>query len=193
MQSKARTHKVLSSTSKKAPSPAYNPVLVLSSSAMLVALGVALRFATLNISEFLRISFTFLPIVMAGALFGYQYGAAVGILADILGFFALPSGTYFPGFTLCALLEGLLAALFFYRKTASLWRVILYRLLVTALISIGLNTLWLTMLYGKGFWVLLPARALKSLLVCPVEIALVFSSLKVFQRLPFLSKRKNAE
>lgn len=49
-------------------------------------------------------------------------------------------------------------------------------------VNIGLNTLWLSMLYGQAFHVLLPARALKQLVMVPVETALFYAVVVVLQR-----------
>ena len=40
-------------------------------------------------------------------------------------------------------------------------------------INLLLNTLWLTILYGKAYTALLPARAVKELIGIPIAVALI--------------------
>lgn len=61
--------------------------------------------------ERFRIGFGGFPIIFAGILFGPWYGAVVGLLADIQGFFIHPSGPYLPHFTVTSGLTGLIPGL----------------------------------------------------------------------------------
>lgn len=68
---------------------------------------------------------------------------------------------------------------FYYKKKLTLWRVLLAKLIVILVVNVVLNTLWLDMLYGKGFLVLLPARAIKNLIMWPIDSIIFY----VFTRL----------
>ena len=59
------------------------------------------------------------------------------------------------------------------------------KLLVNVLVNIGLNTLWLHLLYGTPYLVLLPPRVLKNALLYPVEVALLYVVI------PFAAKNKD--
>ncbi len=62
------------------------PLRVLIISAMLAAVSIVLgKYLAFNIGELLRFSFENLPIIFAGAVFGPLVGAAVGIVADLIG------------------------------------------------------------------------------------------------------------
>ena len=65
----------------------------------MIALSVVLsKLVSINIS-FLRIGFGFLPIAVLAMLYG-PYVAAIGYgIADLLGAWLFPTGTFFPGFT----------------------------------------------------------------------------------------------
>lgn len=60
----------------------------------------------------LRISFGMIPIYMASFLFGPLMGGLVGMISDLIGFILNPmGGAYFPGFTLSAILIGVVPSL----------------------------------------------------------------------------------
>lgn len=51
------------------------------------------------------------------------------------------------------------------------------------IISLGLNTLWLSMLYKKGFLVLLPGRILAGLIVIPLHTTIIYTISKYFKHI----------
>ena len=170
----------------------YKPQ-VLTLMAILIALQVVARFLTLSIFPWLRISFTFLPIAAAAMLLGPLHGAVVGGLGDVVGFFAFPSGgSYFPGFTITNVAIGLIYGLLLHRaykefvfsKKAVWFRLMLCELLVTIACYLLLNTLWLSMLQGKAFIAIFPARLAKNIAQLPVNALLLMETGLLFKRLP---------
>ena len=130
--------------------------------AMLLALAVVLGFyATIQIGDFLRIGFAFIPNELTGMLFGPVAGGFMGAIADIAKYAVKPIGAFFPGFTISGLLAGLIYGVVLYKKPVSLKRIIVANTLVTVFVNLLLNTYWLTILYGNAFAVLLPARIIK--------------------------------
>jgi len=75
-------------------------------------LGVMLPIAGIN---GLKVTFSFLPIMLAGFVFSPGAGALVGGLTDILGYLIKfhAYGPYFPGFTLTMALSGALPVLIY--------------------------------------------------------------------------------
>ena len=57
------------------------------------------------------------------------------------------------------------------------------KFLVMLICNVILNTLCLSMLYGKGFFVLLPARALKNLIMWPVDSLVFYTVAKALERI----------
>lgn len=100
---------------------ANNRLRRITATAMLVAVGVVLA-EVLCISypsaanPTLRFSLGYLPIILAGLLFGPVYGAIAGIVQDLLGFFLFQSGVFHLGYTLNAMLYGLVPGLLFARE-----------------------------------------------------------------------------
>ncbi len=112
--------------------------------AMLVALNVVmaelLKFPI--IPKVLELSFGFVPIAVAGMLFGAVPAMIVAVIADILGALIFSSGDFFFGYTLTALLTGLFYGLLLYKKDAKWGRAAIAQALVSLICFAGLNTLW---------------------------------------------------
>lgn len=85
-----------------------------------------------------------------------------------------PTGAFFPGFTLNAMLGGVLYGTILYRKPLTFRRALWADLVVALICNIFLNTLWLSMMSGKAMMVLLPMRVLKNLIKWPVDAALFY-------------------
>ena len=111
-----------------------------------------------------------------------------GIICDNIKYFLNPSGPYMPLFGLNEFLTGFIYGLFFYKKELTIKRVIAARLTVVLLINMLLTPLWLHMLYGNAFIVLVQARILKNILLFPIDVFLLYTVLKATKRaIPVLS------
>lgn len=153
--------------------------------AMLIALHVVLsRYLSINLTDFMRISFGFLPVALCGMLMGPIPAMITGGIADIIGYTLFPTGPYHFGFTLTAMLSGLIYGVVFNRKDVKLLHIILAKLLIDVLLNIGLNTLWIHQLYGKAIVALLPSRAYKNLFQFPVDVILLFSTIVLVKKIP---------
>ena len=139
----------------------------------MTALSIVLsKLVSINIS-FLRIGFGFLPIAVLGILYGPVIAAIGYGLADLIGAWLLPTGAFFPGFTVSAVLTGLIYGWILYRKEVSFPRALAASALVCLAINLLLNTYWLTFIIGKGFTVLLASRAVKELVAIPVMAVII--------------------
>lgn len=90
-------------------------------SLVLAALLIALHtvFAcvlSIQVTESVRISVSFLVNVAAGCLLGPVMGFVCGGIGDLVQFFVRPTGPFFPGWTFNAALAGLIYGTFFYKK-----------------------------------------------------------------------------
>lgn len=155
----------------------------LSVMAMMLALAVVLGFyATVQVGDFLKIGFAFIPNELTGMLFGPAAGGLLAALADIAKYLVKPVGAFFPGFTVSALLGGVIYGVVLYKRPLSLKRVIVANTLVTVFVNLLLNTYWLTVLYGSAFGALLPARILKEAILLPIDILLYYAIARVLGR-----------
>ena len=147
--------------------------------AMLLAVSVVLSFFTIQVSESLRLGLGYLVTATMGMLFGpVTAGIAAGV-GDIVKYLIKPSGAFFPGFTITAILGGVLYGMVFYHSRVTLVRAIVAKTLTNLLLNILLNTFWLSIMMGKGFWALVPSRVIKNIALLPVEILLLYSVLRI--------------
>ncbi|MCI8622244.1 MAG: folate family ECF transporter S component [Provencibacterium sp.] len=143
----------------------------LTTTALLVALGVILGFFTIAPNEMLKIGLGFVATSVMGFLFG-PIPALLGASAvDIISYLIRPTGPYFFGFTLDKALSGIIYGLLLYRKPIRLWRAFAAKGLVSLIVNCMLATYWLSILYGKSISVLLPARVIKNAIALPFEAA----------------------
>lgn len=140
--------------------------------AVLVAMNIILsRFLSIAAWN-LKIGFAFLPVVVAAIYMGPWQAAIVGALGDFLGATLFPIGAYFPGFTLTALLTGLVYGYFLHKKQD--WKRILAAVLITEIAgSLLLNTLWISVLYGSPFGPLLLTRIFQVAVMGIVESVVI--------------------
>ena len=152
----------------------------------MIALSVVLsKLISINIS-FLRIGFGFLPIAVLAIMYGPVIAAIGYGAADLLGAWLLPTGTFFPGFTVSAVLTGLVFGWILYKKEVTIIRALIASALVCLIVNLLLNTWWLTFLIGKGFKVLLASRAVKEVVAIPVMALLIVAIDKsVLQRIKY--------
>ena len=123
--------------------------------------------------ETLRISFGFVPVAISSMIFGPVAGGIGAAVADIIGMIVSPRGNYYAGFTLSAFLTGAVYGLFLFRKPKTTFRIALAVSCVTLFVDIALNTLWLKYLLGQGYFAMLPARVIKSLIMLPVQVVII--------------------
>lgn len=128
---------------------------------------------------FLRISLTFIPYAVAGYMLGIKDGMLVGVIADVIGFMLFPQGTYFPGFTVSAGLSGALYGLLSGKKGKHLILGIVFVTLVNAVVmNVFLNTIWLQMLLGKAWYLMIYERIVKNAISAPLEIVILIAVFK---------------
>ena len=143
---------------------------------MLLALEVVLNYSvSFSIGNYLRITFGYLPVAAAGALFGPFAAMSINGLSDIIMFYIKPMGGYYhPGFLLSALLSGLVYGLVFYRREIRFQHILIARLIVGLFINLGLNTVWLMHMYGTAYVTAnLPSRTIKAVIEYPVSVLLL--------------------
>ncbi len=120
----------------------------------------------------LKIGFGFLTIFVAACFFGPIGGGAVAALGDILGYFVNPVGAFFPAFTLTAFLSGVNNG-FFFRKSITMWRIVIVTVIDQAILSLLVNTYWISVLYGTPYKALFSARLLQFCVMVPMEIVMI--------------------
>ena len=142
---------------------------------MFGAISVVLGYFTLVIGDYIKIGFSSIANQFVYYLFGPVVGGAFGGALDILKYLIKPTGAFFPGFTFGAVVAGVLYGMFLYKKQLTLRRILAAELVVSIVCNMLLGTLWLSMLYGKAFMLLLPMRVFKNLIMWPINSMLFFT------------------
>lgn len=132
----------------------------------------------------LRLSFGEAPIMLVGVLFGPAGGALAGVAADLVGFLINSfGGPYHPGLTLSMGLTGLIPGLLLHSKRNELTvlQVGLIVLLTDLITGVLLNTLWLSQMFGGGFFELLGMRLVARLLTVPLYTVTVYWASRAYR------------
>ena len=142
--------------------------------ALSMVLGIV---ASIQIGPYIKIGFSGLPNRIVECLFGPVIGCIFGGTMDILKFIAKPDGPFFFGFTFDAMLAGVLYGSILYKKPVTIPRVFVAELAAKVIVNCGFNTLWISVLYGKGFLAILPMRLLKNAIMLPIDTIITFALL----------------
>jgi len=162
-------------------------------SAMLLSVLLILsRFLSIK-SSFLVISFSFIPMMLAGIYLGPKYSCLIAALGDLIGAILFPFGAYFPGFTISAALMGLIYGLFLYKKPGEerknlkfLIQLIISSIIVLVGIKIFLESAFLNVLYGKAYLAVIASRVATQTIMIPVQVITIFLLEKALR--PFVKK-----
>ena len=140
--------------------------------AMLVAIQVILsRVLSINLWN-LKIGFAFVPIAIAGILLGPVGAGLTGTVADLIGATLLPSGTFFPGFTLTAFITAFGYG-FFLQKKQDMPHILAAVLFSEIVGTLLLNTKWLSILYGTPFMPIFITRVGQAVGMGIVEVIVI--------------------
>ena len=154
---------------------------------MLGAVSIILGYLTFMPSQTIKVTFNFLPNEFVYYLFGPVTGAFFGAAMDILTYILRPTGPFFYGFTISAILNGLLYGMILYKRPVSFKRILAANVIQMFTINLLLNTYWLSMLYGNAFMILLPARAVKAAIMLPVESVMLYTLIRAVESSGVLS------
>lgn len=150
-------------------------------SAMLLALLIVLsRFLSIK-TQLLVVSFSFVPIMMSAIWLGPKYSALIAGLGDFIGAILFPFGTYFPGFTINAIISGAIYGIFLYQKPNEeisnlkfILKLAISSLLVLGIVNLLITPIWLHMLYGSAYWIAVGARVTTQAIMLPIHIVTIF-------------------
>ncbi|MCL2628799.1 MAG: folate family ECF transporter S component [Oscillospiraceae bacterium] len=167
--------------------------------ALLVAMEVVMSRLLSIPTPILKISLSFLPIVVIAILYGPIYAGIGAALADFIGAMLFPVGAFFPGFTISAFLIGCTYGIFLYKGNfegfKGLVKVIAAAFIVTFVLQLGLETLWIAIIMvtnadsdhtvlQNAYMAFLPVRAVRSAIMLPIQVVLI-------RLLPLLTRHMN--
>lgn len=155
--------------------------------AILIALQVVIaQFLTIH-TEILKISLSFIPMVIAGRMFGFVGAGLIAGIGDVLQAFLFPVGAWFPPITITTVLIGMVFGLFFKNGT-SFVRVLITVLITELVFSMFITPIWLTMLQGIDYWFILCSRLPQIAVMIAVKLLLIPPVLKMTDRIGFIKK-----
>ncbi len=119
---------------------------------ILLSMVMVAKFITLP-SGFgnLGISFSYLFLSISSMLFGPIAALLTGFLSDTIGFIIKPSGVFFPGYTLSAMIACFIYAMFFYKTKINFTKCLLARVFVNFGVNVLLGSLWYKMYASLSF------------------------------------------
>ena len=152
--------------------------------AILAALAVVFRrYFTITIPVNKKIGIGYMPIMIAGILYGPMLGALTGGLSDVVGMLLNPDGVFHPGFTLSAMLIGIGAGLISHMvfkkdlKNKISWISILSSAFTFMVVRLLIDSIWLTQLFNNPyiFYVVgnIPKNIVETILNAVILIILV--------------------
>ena len=165
---------------------------------ILAALAIVLSMvASIQFGPYIRIGFSGLPNRIVEFLFGPVVGCLFGGALDFLKYIVKPDGPFFFGFTFNAMLSGLIYGTLLYRRPVSIKRIVIAEFIVKLVINCGLNTLWLSVLYGKGFIALIGPRIIKNIIMLPIDSIILLFTLtyagKIAAKFGFFTMKTRSE
>lgn len=152
--------------------------------ALLIVLQVLLtQFVGITLPA-LRITFTFLAYLWVGYFYGWKVGALIALASDLIGMVIYPKGPFLIGFTLSAVVSGIIYGLVHNKDTNIAKWVLIVTLLDSFVVNLFMNTLWLVVYMGNSMSVIFIPRLIKVLIAMPI---MYFSSLALMK---FMSENK---
>ncbi|MBQ7679695.1 MAG: folate family ECF transporter S component [Butyrivibrio sp.] len=149
---------------------------------MLAALALALSLvASIDLGPYVRIGFSSVPNRVVDDLFGPVVGMIFGAILDILKLIIKPTGPYFPGFTLTAMMGSVIFGGILYRRKLTITRVLVAQLLLKVICNVCMNSLWLKLLYGQALLALLPSRLLSNAIMLPIDTLICYLVLRLLR------------
>ena len=152
----------------------------LTAMAMLLGIRTILNLPFLTIylgPNFKLITFAYITDAICVMLFGPIAGLVFGFAGDALGFLATSglAGGYFPGFALSEMVTCLIFAFFFYKQNITVPRVIIAWFINLFVVLLGLNMVWLILMYGMDAGsVYTGVRFITNLAQAPIHIIILF-------------------
>ena len=150
--------------------------------ALMVAMYIVVSFFDIPITQSIEIRLGFIIIAAAGLLSGPLMGLSVGALGDVVKMLITggKGSSFFFGFTITYALMGFLFGLVFYKCKVTVGRAIAASICEFG-ISIFLNTLNLSILYGSPYKAMFISRLPKSSIMLIVNVVLLFITMRALQ------------
>lgn len=159
--------------------------------ALRVILGIFTNF-TLAIMPFVKIGFSFIPVVITAYLYGPVCAAIVSGAGDVLSLI-LANPTAFslnPALTACYIWEGIIYGVVLYHSRFMLKEIIIAKVAVLLLCSLPLNTLILSGMMNIPYFTLLLYRAAVLIPFGVIEVLIIRLIKPLLERIRVIKPNK---
>lgn len=126
-----------------------------------------------------RITLRFIPMIFSSILLGPKLGCIIGGISDpLIYFLTLGSpGLYFPGYMLTNMLMGFFPGFILKNNDKKMLTIIVKLLIITVLsfaLTIFLDSFWLSITRGKGFWYYVVVRIIPNVVQSIITFIALF-------------------
>lgn len=164
---------------------------ILTIMAILTAAQVVLGMLEIHTAT-IKISLSFIPVVIASRLYGGIGGALVAGVGDIASCIIHPVGAWYPPITITYAVIGLVYGLFLY-KGDSFIRVLMSVGITQLIISLFITTIWISLLqyntqdsmFFEFYLTKVSARLVQVLIMTAVQTAIIPPMLKAMEKIHF--------
>lgn len=185
IQSSLEEESIFSLSYWKKAARVYDDLRLWVVAALFIALRVAVKFAKIDISGGLVLSFDCYVNSVGSLIYGPLMGLMVGAISDTIGCIVAPTGPYFLPFVLVEMGSSFIFGLFFWRRKLSVPRVLMAKFTVNLVCNIILNSVFIKWSYSifytdKAYPLINLLRIVKNLALFPLEalfISLLFQAL----------------
>ncbi len=139
----------------------------------------------------IKISLSFIPVVIAARLYGGIGGALVAGFGDIIGCIIHPVGAWFPPITITYAVSGLIYGLFL-KKGTEIWRVLVSVGITQMIISLFITTVWIAYLsypndgmFVEFYFTRVAMRVWQVLIMSVVQVIVIPPMLKAMDKVKF--------
>ena len=159
---------------------------------MLMAAQAALGMFEIVHTETIKISLSFIPVVIAARLYGGAGGALVAGFGDIISYIVHPVGAWFPPITVTYAVSGLIYGLMLHKKT-SFVRILISIGITQLVISLFVTTLWIALLSYKSdmmfyefYLTRVGIRIWQAVVMSVVQAIVIPPMLKALEKIKFI-------
>lgn len=148
--------------------------------ALFFALNVILNlFGSIQITNELKIGFASVTTAASCFLYGPIPNLILAPLLDFVNYIVKPVGAYYPIYMLSTIASVCIFSMFFYNCKRITWiRVILCRITYDVIVSLFLNTLFTSMLWGTPFLAIATPKLIKNLVSLPIQVIILYLVMK---------------
>lgn len=148
--------------------------------ALFFALNVILNlFGSIQITNQLKLGFASIATAASCLLYGPVPNLVLAPLLDLVNYMVKPVGAYYPIFMISTMASACIFSAYFYNCEKITWiRVILCRITYDVVVSLFLNTLFTSMLWGTPFLVIAGPKLIKNLISLPFQVVILYLVMK---------------